>query len=136
MRSLPLLLLLALPATAFAADRATPPPSATNVVRYRPVAWQPPVAALRAGMRFDPETGEAFVPPARDARLATRAALREQAAATVRIHPDGSGHAVLGAAFRSWTVVHIDADGRLVTDCVDNIETAMKRVEETREVPR
>ena len=137
MRTLPLLLLLALPATAFAADRATPPPSAVTLVRFRPTAWRLPASAMRAGMRFDPETGEAVAPMTRPVgRGATTAALRQAASASVRIRPDGSGHAVLGTAFRSWTVVHVGADGRLVTDCVDDIDAATKRVEETREVPR
>ena len=138
MRSLSLLflLLLALPAAALAADRAAPPPSAANLVRYRPTAWQLPAPAMRAGMRFDPETGEAIAPASQAARGATTAALRRNAEATARTNADGSRHALLGAAFRSWTVVRIGADGRLVTDCVDDLETAAKRVEATREVPR
>lgn len=137
MRPLLLLLLLALPATSLAADRATPPPSAVNLVRFRPAPWQLPASVMHLGLRFDPETGEAVAPMTHFAgRGATTAALRQAASASIRIRPDGSGHAVLGAAFRSWTVVHVDADGRIVTDCVDSIETATQRVEESREVPR
>ncbi len=136
MRSLPLLLLLALPASSLAAERATPPPSAANLVRYRPVAWRLPASAWRAGMRFDPESGEVIAPPAHDARRATTASLRSAAEATARTNADGSRHAVLGGAFRSWTVVRIGDDGRLVTDCVGDLESAKKRVEVSKEVPR
>ena len=135
MRSLPLLLLLVIPASALATERATPPPSATNLVRYRPVAWQPPATVMRAGMRFDPETGEAIVPAVRAPRGATSAALRQDAEATVRRNADGSRHATLGSAFRSWTVVRIGEDGRLVTDCVDDLDEATRRVE-GKKVPR
>ena len=136
MRCLPLILLLAFPASAFAAERATPPPSATNLVRYRRVTWQLPATSLLAGMRFDPETGEVIPLAVRSPRGATTAALRQAASASVRTNADGSKHAILGAAFRSWTVVRIGEDGRLVTDCVDDIDEATRRVQESKEVPR
>ena len=136
MRCLPLLLLLLLPAAAFANERVTPPASAADLVRYRPAPWRLPSAVLRAGMRFDPETGEAIAPPSHDARGATRAALRRSAEASVTTRADGSRRARLGAAFRSWTVVRLGEDGRLETDCVDDIETATKRIDATRELPR
>jgi hypothetical protein len=136
MRSLLLLLLLMIPASAFAAERTAPPPSAARIVRYHPSTWQLPAGAVRAGMRFDPESGETTSQTTHVARGATAAALKQSAEASLRTNADGSRHAVLGAAFRSWTVVRIADDGRLVTDCVKDLDEAKRRLEENREVPR
>jgi len=110
-----------------------PPPSAARLVRFHPTAWQLPVA-VRAGMRFDPETGE--VPVVQGSRgtsevalAPTQARAREIAAANVTRHADGSRHAVLGAAFRSWTVVTIEPDGKLSADCVSSDAEAKARVD-------
>lgn len=131
-----LIILLALPASpAFAADRIAPPASAANLLRYRPAPWHLP-AAVRMGMRLDPETGEVAELFAPESRSATVATLRRNAAATARTRADGSRHATLGAAFRSYTVVRISADGRLVSECLDDADAAKARVDATREVPR
>jgi hypothetical protein len=114
-------------------EPAAAPPSATRLVRFHPVAWQPPVA-LRAGMRFEPENGEA--PVVEGSRGTSELALapsqaraRAIAAANVTRHADGSRHAVVGGAFRMWTVATIDADGRLTQDCVSSDAEARARVE-------
>jgi len=128
-----LLLLAAAPVVANAQPAA--PASAANLLRLHPGPWSPPVA-VRAGMRFDPETGEATV--ADGSALAAASALtrstsqaeaRAIAAANVRTLADGSRHAVVGSAFRSYTVVTIDADGKLTSDCVSGEAEARARVE-------
>jgi hypothetical protein len=45
----------------------------------------------------------------------------------VRTLPDGSRHAVLNGAIRSWTVATIDDQGRLIQDCVQS-EAAARRI--------
>lgn len=134
MRLAPILMLLLIPAPpAFAAERAQPPASAANLLRFHPGPWRFP-AALSA-MREEPAGGETADLPAQASRAATVASLRRAAEANVRRHADGSRHAVLGAAFRSWTVVRVGADGRLVHDCVDDLDQANARVNAS-EVPR
>jgi len=110
-----------------------PPPSAARLVRFHSTAWQPPVT-LRAGMRFDPENGGA--PVVQGSRGTSELALapsqaraRAIAEANVTRHADGSRHAVVGAAFRSWTVVTFDAEGQVTTDCVSSDAEAKARVE-------
>jgi hypothetical protein len=136
MRLASLLLLLVIPASAFAAERAQPPASAANLLRWHPGPWRMPAAAGRAAMRFEPETGEAMPAPDLPARAASTAALRQRAAASIRVRPDGSRQAVLGPAFRSYAVVRIGDDGKLVHSCLDELEAAAKQVEENHEVPR
>src|SRR5262245_38631600 len=127
-----LLLLAAAPVIALAqAEHA--PPSAANLVRFRPAPWQPPIA-MRAGMRFEPETGEASVvegsrAPGERALASSQASARALAAANVSRRADGSRHAVVGSAFRSWTVVTIDDGGQLKTDCVSSDAEARARVD-------
>lgn len=129
MRPVLLLLLLMLPANAFAADRAAAPPaSAANLLRYRPGPWRLPAPSARAAIRFEPETGEAAEAPAVVA-TGEENTLRRAAVASVRTHADGSRHAVVGAAFRSWTVATTDDHGRLVHECVDDLRQAQRRVE-------
>ena len=135
MRLASILLLLVIAAPALAAGRDEPPPSAANLLRRHPGPWRLPASMQRSAMRVDPETGET-AELARNARAATTASLRQAAAATIRTRADGSRHAVLGAAFRSWTVVRTGEDGKLVMDCVDDLELAQKRVEAGAEVPR
>ena len=125
------LLIAALPMIAIA-DPVNPPPSAANVLRWHPAPWAFP-AAVSAALRVEPETGEAATPQ----RAAGLASLRPQAeveararaAASVRIAPDGSGHAVLGSAFRSYAVVTIDDRGRLTEDCVSSVAKAQAIVD-------
>jgi len=124
----PVLLLLACaPAIAVA---ATPPPSATDIVRWRPVAWRMP-APVAAAMRFDPETGEPVALPSRAAspKASSRAEARRLAAANVRVAPDGSRHAILGPGFQMWMVATIDGKGRLTQDCVSSEDAAKAAVE-------
>lgn len=129
MRPMLLLLLLMLPASAFAADRAAAPPaSAANLLRYRPGPWRLPAPWASAAIRFEPEAGEAATVPA-VASTGEESALRRAAEAGARTHADGSRHAVLGAAFRSWTVATTDDQGRLVHECVDDLKQAQQRVE-------
>ena len=109
------------------------PPSAVNLVRLHPGPWRMP-AAVVAGMRFEPETGEASVvegvPSTNAVALApSQAEARVLAAANITRHADGSRHAVLGAAFRSYEVVTIEEDGTLRQDCVSTEAEARARVE-------
>jgi len=126
------LILAAAPLLALA--QAGPAPrSAANLVRLHPGPWRMP-AAVAMGVRFDPETGEATVvqgTKSGDAVMlaASQAEARRLAAQNVTRHADGSRHAVLGAAFRSYEVVTIDADGRLTEDCVSSEAQARARVE-------
>jgi hypothetical protein len=122
-----LVLLAALAVSAGA--QASPPPSASNLLRLHPAAWQLPAAPGPSAMRFEPETGEKpaqlpLAPGAVDA-----ATLRARAAANVRTLGDGSRHAVLNGALRAWTVATIDDQGRLVQDCVHDEAQARQRIE-------
>src|SRR5436309_14455593 len=112
-----LCLLAAVPASA--GTPATSPPSAANLLRLHPGPWQlataqvHPVRVVTNGVRFEPETGEAASDVAGDSRSAA-ASLRARAEANVRVLPDGSRHAVLNGALRSWLVATIDDQGRLM----------------------
>ena len=77
-----------------------------------------------------PETGELPAPPAPDARV-PGASARARAESQVRTAADGSRHAVLGGAIRSWTVATIDDQGRLLQDCVKSQTEAQKRIDAT-----
>lgn len=127
MRIAPLtLLLLVLAGATSARASATPPHSAVNVVRLHPGPWRFPALARMTGMRSDPSDGteaavHAFTLPDPE--------LRARAEAGVRMFPDGSRHAVVGAALRSWTVASIDAEGRLVTDCVHGSDAALQHAQ-------
>ena len=125
------LLLATLPVAAIA-HPVNAPASAANVLRWHPGPWRFPATAS-AGLRVEPETGEAATP----ARAASLTSLRPQAeveararaAASVRIAADGSGHAVLGSAFRSYAVVTIDDQGQLIEDCVSSMAKAQAIVD-------
>ena len=109
------------------------PPSAANLVRLHPGPWRMP-AAVAAGMRFEPETGEATVvegtPSTSAMALArTQAEARAIAAQNVVRHADGSRHAIVGAAFRQYVFVTTDAEGRLEQDCVSSEAEMRARVE-------
>ena len=109
------------------------PPSAANLIRLHPGPWRMP-AAVGLGIRFEPEAGEASVVEGMPATSAvalapSQAEARVLAAANATRHADGSRHAVLGAAFRSYEVVTIDADGHLTSDCVSSEVEARARVE-------
>ena len=126
------LLLAAAPLIALA-QTGHAPPSAASLVRLHPGPWRLP-AMLQAGLRFEPESGEATVvegaPGASALALApSQAQARALAAANVTRRADGSRHAVLGAAYRSWTVATIDEEGRLTQDCVSSEAEARARVD-------
>jgi hypothetical protein len=123
-------LLLAAPVIALA-QAGVPQPSAANLVRLHPGPWRLP-ARSHAALRFEPETGEPAVVvgmPGTGALHTDQARARAIAAQNVSRHADGSLHAELGAAFRSWTVVTIEPDGRLEQDCVSSAAEAKARVE-------
>lgn len=109
--------LSSLPSAAAAPDGA--PTQKRPVVPWRPHAWHPPTSATTgaAGIRVEPEDGAA--PTGMD-DLAAQIAARRQALARVpvRVHPDGSRHAVLGDLARAYTVARINADGTLSQECV------------------
>src|SRR5207237_5326481 len=71
-----------------------------------------PATAGAAGIRVEPEDGAA---PTRTEDLAALMAARREALARVpvRMHPDGSRHAVVGGLVRAYTVAQIHADGPL-----------------------
>ena len=122
-----LCLLAAVPA--WAGAPATSPPSAANVLRLHPGPWQLASRVLPAGVRFVPETGEAASDLSRAALQSAAASLRARAEANVRVLPDGSRHAVLNGALRSWTVASINDHGQLVQDCVQSEAEARQRIE-------
>ena len=100
------------------------PPSAANLVKLHPGPWQM-ATPIAAGMRFDPETGEASVvegTPGTSALALARsqAEARALAAQNVTRHADGSRPAIVGGAFRMWTVATIDDHGQLTQDCVSS----------------
>ena len=126
-------LLLAVAPVIALAQAGGAPPSAPNLVRLHPGPWRMPVA-LQAGMRFEPESGETPAvegsPRASAPGLAaSQAQARARAAANVTRHADGSRHAVVGSAFRMWTVATIDDGGHLTQDCVSNETEAKARVD-------
>ena len=117
--------------TAAIVSGATPAPAPSSVhylVRVHPGPWRPPSRVALAAMRFDPESGEVAAVPGGEPP-AGEAALRARAEASVRRAPDGSLHAVLGGAFRRWTVATIDDRGRLFEDCLPSEAAARQRVE-------
>jgi hypothetical protein len=122
-----LVLLAAAPVLA-AGSRPLAPASGAALVRFHPVAWQLPAGALQSALRFDPDGADAA--PALRSLRADEAGLRAAAEAAVRIDRDGSRHAVVGAAMRSWTVLSIDENGRAVTDCVQGSHAAAARAVE------
>jgi hypothetical protein len=125
-----LLLLACAPLIALAATPGAPP-SAANLVRWRPAPWRMPAPAA-AAMRFDPETGEAVASPssrAMSAMATSRAEARRLAATSVRTSADGSRHAILGPGFGMWMVATIDDRGRLTQDCVSSQHAAEARVD-------
>lgn len=125
-------LLLAVAPVMALAQAGPAPPSAANLLRLHPGPWRMPVTFGAAAMRFEPESGEgkgvdeAF---ARSAGPSGQSLARARAAANVTRHADGSRHAVLGSAFRMWTVATIDDEGRLTQDCVSSAAEAKARVE-------
>jgi hypothetical protein len=112
-------------------DTCGPPPSASIVTAWHPRPWHPsqPLAS-RAGIRFEPESGEAPLSPT---DLQALGAARRQALARIQVltRPDGSRHAVLGGLIRSYTVLHQDAEGRWIEECVTSDEQARARVRAT-----
>ena len=108
------------------------PASAANLLRLRPGPWRLPATAY-AGIRFEPEAGEVGADPALRAPAPSRSleevAARARAAASVVRRADGSGHAVLGSAFRHWTVVTVDGSGGVSQDCVSSEAEARARVD-------
>jgi hypothetical protein len=123
-----LFLLAALPA--WASTPVSRPASAANLVRLHPGPWQLPPLVTRAGMRFEPETGEAAADLAGAGTFkASDASLRARAEASVRVLPDGSRHAALNGALRMWTVASIDDHGQLIEDCVHSEAEARRQVE-------
>jgi len=112
-----LLLFVAVPLIALA-QTAQAPPSAANVVRLHPGPWRMP-AAVSMGV---PNTNAVML-------ARSQAEARVLAAQNITRHADGSRHAVVGAAFRSYEVVTIDADGNLTQDCVPTEAEARARVE-------
>jgi len=111
------------------------PESAANLVRLHPGPWRLPVPVVPA-IRFEPETAAPSTPEdvtrgsAEAASLArAQADARARAAASVRTSADGSRHAVVGTAFRHWSVATIDQAGRLHEDCVDSDMKAQALVE-------
>ncbi len=107
MRSLSALVLVALAAPAFAA--------ATHSVPWRPQPWHPPVAALAAGVRSDPDVPGSPGLDLGAAIAAERAALK---ATPVLRHADGSHYAVVGGRARRWIVARVGDDGSLTQGCV------------------
>lgn len=124
---------LLLAATPLLALAQPAPPSAANLVKLHPGPWQM-ASPIVAGMRFDPENGEASVvegtPGTSALALAhSQAEARALAAQNVTRHADGSRHAIVGSAFRMWTVATIDDQGRLREDCVSS-ETEVRAIVE------
>jgi len=125
--------LLLLAATPLLALARPAPPSATNLVKLHPGPWRMPTPIM-AGMRFEPETGEAAVvegTPSTSAMVLarTQAEARAIAAQNVVRHADGSRHAIVGAAFRQYVFVTTDAEGRREQDCVSSEAEMRARVE-------
>ena len=116
-------LLAAIASVATAATPCAAPPSAALLLRAHPGAWRLPArpAAFAAGMRVEPENGasaEAYAAAPAGVAGSAEARARARAASSIRVDPDGTTHAILGDAFRAYTVVSIDAAGRVVQTCV------------------
>src|SRR5262249_46916240 len=85
----------------------------------------------RGAMTFTPETGPDPGAPAAPALMLVDRHARDAAEATTRIDANGASHAIVGGAVRAYTVAHVDADGKLVQECVHSSATAVDRVRET-----
>jgi hypothetical protein len=94
------------------------------LVRYHIGAWRPAAAPVLAGLRFDPESGEAIVEKGAPVALAAAAQARALAEASVVRAADGSRHARTLGAFRRYTVVSTSGDGTLQQDCVHSAAEA------------
>jgi hypothetical protein len=125
--------LAAASAVAFAKDDSTATGSSgamtfanVNVVNA-PVASNPATAAGTAGMRAqkDQDTGALRAPTAEEvAALDATAKPRVSAQVTIRTLPNGMTAAILNEDFMSYEVVHKDANGKLVEQCVTGASAA------------
>lgn len=124
------LLLLATVTTAQAAPAtALRAHSSDILLRLHPRAWRPLVAAAPStpGMRLEPETGEQAQPVENSAAGLPRTT-HPLADIPVQTRADGSRFAVLGGRLRSYSVVSIGADGKLIPDCVHSEQEAIELV--------
>lgn len=109
--------------------------SASPRVYWRPHAWTPPTTecgtpASDLGIAPVPARSvDGEVQSLPDVRAAARAAIR------IRIRPDGSRYAILGGAFRAYTIATFDADGVVRASCADSREEALRRVAEANARP-
>ncbi len=134
MRCAPLLALVLVLGAAPRAGAATSPEPAYNsasiLFHLHPRPWRPPLAGIAAGLRMavDPVSGTLVDEVPGPAALAAARAARAAARASTRVEarPDGSTIALLGGAIRAWSVARIDADGRLVEDCVRSEDAARR----------
>ncbi|MBI5170611.1 MAG: hypothetical protein HZA61_14070 [Candidatus Eisenbacteria bacterium] len=119
-------LLTAIATTAFA-DPTVP--------ALRPAPWKPPVTASRpqpflpgvAGMivALDPESGEMGLPTARQAEALMRSEENMLSRSTeglqVQYLPSGAVMLDLQGRFQEFSVARIGADGRIVFDCLSDL---------------
>ena len=99
------------------------------LLRLHPRAWQPLIttAPRTPGMRLEPDTGET-VDPATLSPLGAQRTTHPLADVPVQTRADGSRFAVLGGRLRSYSVVSIAPDGKLIPDCVNSEQEAIDLV--------
>lgn len=103
--------------------------SSDILLRLYPSAWRPLVATapIAPGMRFEPDTGEA-IDPATLSPVGLQRTTHPLADIPVQTRADGSHFAVLGGRLRSYSVVSIAPDGKLIPDCVHSEQEAIELV--------
>ena len=124
------LLFLATVTAAHAEPAATSRAHSTDILlRVHPGAWRPLAATTPTtpGMRLEPDTGET-VDPATLSPLGAQRTAHPLADIPVQTRADGSKFAVLGGRLRSYSIVSIAPDGKLISDCVHSEQEAIELV--------
>ncbi len=125
-----MILLIATVSSVHAEPAARIPAHSSDILlRLHPRAWQPLITTAQRtpGMRLEPDTGET-VDPATLSPLGAQRTTHPLADIPVQTRADGSRFAVLGGRLRSYSVVSIAPDGRLIPDCVHSEQEAVDLV--------
>lgn len=123
-----MILLLATVTSVHAEPAAKIPAHSSEILlRLHPRAWHPLIttATRTSGMRLEPDTGET-VDPATLSPAGVQRTTHPLADIPVQTRADGSRFAVLGGRLRSYSVVSIAPDGKLIPDCVHSEQEAIE----------
>ena len=111
-------------ATCAAAVSSASATRASALLRWRPCAWTPPVAAAptSANMPATAPMVDGEIPSITAGPMAERATIR------IGTRPDGSRYAHLGGALRTYVIATFGADGGPQVSCVDSRTEALRLV--------